>query len=136
MGNLYTEYDADLSADIEFGGVPLTILSDLHPKMRAMNQWLQKKYRHNLSGSVSEEVTEAIELKKVSIAVAGFPKPELVVDRDGKPIPYSVENVVKMMKELPHLRQDVLFAVLTREAFRKEGQAALGEASAPPSGPT
>lgn len=127
---LYDSYDAELQSEVAFGdGIVLTLLSDLHPKMQAVKARLGKKYRHNLNDA-SPEITAEIELAKVGVAVAGW---RGVTGRDGAELPFSAENVRKVMTDLPWLRQDVLYAVLTKETFRKEAQAALGEASAPPS---
>lgn len=130
---LYQDYDADMKAEVSFGESVLTLLSDLHPRMRAVSQRLQKKYRHNLAGDVSDQVATAIELEKVAVAVADW---RGVTGPDGAELPFTQENVRKVMTDLPWLRKDVLYAVLVKETFRKEAQAALGEASAPSSDPT
>lgn len=131
--SIYTEYDAGIQQDVSFkGGAVLTILADIHPRVQKALQVIGKKYRHNLTNP-SSEITHKVEMEKMVVAVAGWTG---VRDREGKEIPYSGENVKKVLTDLPWLLREVQTVVYNMEAFRKEAQAALGEASAPSSEPT
>jgi DNA replication protein DnaD len=138
MGGLYQQYDAEMEADITMAeDFVVRIRSDLHPKMRKLLQYQQKKYRAhtNSNAPVPTAIQDQIDIEKAECAIVGW-SGSGAVDREGKPMPYSPEAVRQVVTELPHFRRDVLIAMYSLASFQKAELAELGKSSSGSSAPT
>lgn len=138
---LYQRYKTDERLEtegtwVDFGdGVRFRILSEHSPKLRGLRKTQQKKYRNYLLAmDVPPHIEDTMQVEQAVAAVAGW---DGVTDEAGKALPYTAENVRKVLTDLRDLRRDVLFASGTAETFKpSEVVEAMGKTSPPPSEPS
>lgn len=90
----------------EFEGCGFTCAhaGQLNPRWMKTAEVVYKPYRHQTrTNTLSDEKTDELELEVFCTAV--LIHWDGVTDRDGQPLPYSKENAIQLMKELPYLRQ-------------------------------
>lgn len=142
MSGTYGDYalDATLEAEgawVEFrGGMQLRVRSD---STRAVRQWANKNAKGQRQQIIAHGgilPVDMIDKNEIAMCAAVLVSDwRGVTDRDGKPLPYSPENVRQVLTDLPSLRREVLFTARSEETFRPEADE-LGKTSAPPSGPS
>jgi hypothetical protein len=142
MSSLYDDYQLDEKAEndgrwVEFrGGVQMKIRSDNSLKVRQWNNKRARIQRQQIiahGGILPVEMADKNEVEMCGqVLVVDW---KGVTDRAGTALPFSIENATRLMRELPALRRDVIFAARSEETFR-EASEELGKTAAPSSGPT
>jgi hypothetical protein len=132
-----SKYKTDKTAEIQGtwvevdAGVEFKIARLNNEKARAERRALEKPYR-NFQGGIPDSVSEDI-LRKViarTVLLDWRTKQEdgtfknIIVD-DGVDVPYSAENVEKLLKDYPDLLNDVVGLSMARETFQAEATEAV-----------
>lgn len=138
--SLWDMYHTDRSAEeegtpVEFApGVVVTIRSDAAQKVRAFENSQMRKQRALIArngGFLPPEVLDANETEM--LASAGIVSWAGVVDREGKELPCTPENIRRICKDLPRFRSDIRSAMRMTETFRAQAIEDVRGNSSPPS---
>jgi hypothetical protein len=83
-------------------------------------QQLQMAYRHKADpkGNLPEKIAEELMLEFLATVVIVDWDGPAFKDRQGKPMPYSVETARLLLKQLPELAKDVIVIASNIENFR------------------
>lgn len=132
MANLYSQFETNANVEkegiiLQYGKtdagksieIRIARSGGANTRYAKLLEAATKPYRRQLQNeTMDNDVAEAITQKVYAQAIVlGW---ENVEDRDGKPIPFSVDNCIKLFKDLPELWSDIQVQAGRASLFRQE----------------
>jgi hypothetical protein len=121
---IYKRYSTEKSMEeagawVDFGdGIRVRVRSDQSMQVRNLRNKLMLKFRHALMRSgMPPAIEDQVNIELCTAVVVAW---DGITDENEQPIPYSVENVRKVVTDLWELRRDILLASSMSETFRKQ----------------
>lgn len=134
--NVYQEYETDRSAEedgawVELrAGVKVKIRSETSSIVRDYATKLAKTQRNILKANgwvLPPKMSDRNDVLMCKNAIVT--DWDGVSDREGNPLPFSPDNVERVMTDLPGFRNDILFVAKTDETYKSVKEDMLGNSS-------